>query len=304
MTVPLRALAVLLLVSCSDAGEPAAPAPAAESGLLSVWAVSYPLAYFAERIGGEHVAVTFPAPAGVDPADWSPAPDVIARYQEADLILLNGAGYAGWVARASLPRAALVDTSEALRGRLLPRSEAVVHTHGPGGEHSHGEMAYTTWLDPNLAIAQARAVADAFARARPAHEAVFRAQMAALESDLHALDERLEAATSARRVVPVLFSHPVYGYLERRYGLNGRSLRWEPGVPPDEAEWRALSALLEEHPARLLVWEAEASPETLLRLASLEISSIVFAPTGNRPPSGDFLSAMHANADRLDSTPH
>jgi len=302
MTRLLRALAVLVLVSCSDAGQPSAPAPAAGPGPLAVWTVSYPLAYFAERIGREHVAVTFPAPADVDPADWSPPAEVIAGYQQADLILLNGAGYAGWVARASLPRAAMVDTSASFRDRLLPRSEAVVHTHGPAGGHSHGDLAYTTWLDPNLALEQARAVAAAFARARPAQGAVFGERLAALATDLRALDQRLEAATSAMGHVPVLFSHPVYGYLERRYGLNGRSLQWEPGVPPDESDWQALSALLEQHPARLFLWEAQASPETLLRLTTLEIPSLVYAPTGNRPPTGDFLSAMQQNARRLEST--
>ena len=299
MTLLSRALVVLALVSCGDATEPSGPAPA--SGPLVVWTVSDPLAYFAERIGGEQTEVTFPAPADVDPADWSPAPDVVAGYQEADLILLNGAGYASWVARASLPRAALVDTSASFRARLLPRRQGIEHAHGPGGAHSHGAMAYTTWLDPNLAIQQARAVADAFARARPAQQAVFRERMAGLEADLRALDRRLEAVTSAVGHMPILFSHPVYDYLERRYGLNGRSLHWERGVPPDEAGWRALSALLEEHPARLLVWEAPAAPETLLRLATLEIRSTVFEPAGNRPRAGDFLSVMHENAQRLEA---
>ena len=67
---------------------------------IHLFTVNYPLAYFAERILAGTGAVSFPAPSDVDPAYWSPSPDVIAAYQEADLILLNGAGYAGWVASA------------------------------------------------------------------------------------------------------------------------------------------------------------------------------------------------------------
>jgi zinc transport system substrate-binding protein len=42
------------------------------SDKLVIYTVNYPLKYFAERIGGEHAEVVFPAPAGVDPAYWMP----------------------------------------------------------------------------------------------------------------------------------------------------------------------------------------------------------------------------------------
>ena len=64
------------------------------------------------------IEVVFPAPADVDPAYWSPGGEIVADYQQADLILLNGAGYAGWVSRASLPRAAKVDTGAAFADRV------------------------------------------------------------------------------------------------------------------------------------------------------------------------------------------
>ena len=51
---------------------------------LSVYVVNYPLASFAERIGGSAVSVTFPAPADGDPAQWSPDAGTVAGYQGAD----------------------------------------------------------------------------------------------------------------------------------------------------------------------------------------------------------------------------
>ncbi len=59
---------------------------------LVVYAVNYPLAWLAERIGGEFVAVVLPWPADVDPAFWSPDAETVAAYQRADLIILNGGG--------------------------------------------------------------------------------------------------------------------------------------------------------------------------------------------------------------------
>jgi len=77
---------------------------------LTVFVVNYPMQYFAERIGGEHVNVVFPAPANVDPAYWMPDRPTIANFQRADLILLNGAGYARWVNKVTLPRFRIVNS--------------------------------------------------------------------------------------------------------------------------------------------------------------------------------------------------
>lgn len=60
----------------------------------TVYVVNYPLQYFTERIGAEHVKVVLPAPAGEDPAFWKPDVNTIAAFQGADLIVINGANYA------------------------------------------------------------------------------------------------------------------------------------------------------------------------------------------------------------------
>jgi zinc transport system substrate-binding protein len=264
--------------------------------------VNDPLRYFAQRIGGSHVDVHFPAPEGIDPAFWSPNRDTVVEYQAADLVLLNGAGYAAWVDRASLRRGSLVDTSTDLGDRLIPIEDLPAHSHGPDGEHSHGRLAFTTWLDPQLAILQARAVADALGRLRPERESAFREALASLEADLGAMDARLEAWATSAEGEPLLFSHPVYQYLIRRYGLSGRSLHWEPDVVPSEAQWSELAELVSDHPARRMLWEAEPLEETAQRLRSLGIESVVFAPGGNRTEGADFLQLQRANLERLEAS--
>jgi zinc transport system substrate-binding protein len=291
--------AALVVLACSEPG--GVPAAGEEGGPLSVAVVNDPLAYFAQRIGGEHVEVLFPVPRDVDPALWFPDGDAVAAYQDADLILLSGSGYAGWVQRASLPRAKLVDTSAAFSDRLIPVESAVTHQHGPRGEHSHAGRAFTTWLDPTLAKLQARAIADTLARARPEHEAAFRKGLSALEADLRALDERLGAATRRLGAAPVVFSHPVYQYLERRYRLNGRSVHWEPDQLPDAKMWHELENLLEGHSATVMIWEAEPLEATAIRLEASGLRSVVFAPGGNTPPAGDWLAVMQDNAARLEA---
>jgi zinc transport system substrate-binding protein len=284
------------------AGGGSAGAIAALEKLL-VYAVNYPLAYFAERIGGDAVRVELPVPGDVDPAFWTPEAEGILAFQQADLILLNGAGYAGWVRNATLPVSRMVDTSSGFADRYIVVESDVTHSHGPEGKHTHGETAFTTWLDPTLALEQAAAVRDAFIAARPAGEALFREGYADLEAELLRLDEALEEIAAALSGQPLLASHPVYQYLAARYGLNLKSVHFEPDELPDEKSWRALEELLREHPARWMLWEGQPLKETASRLRELGVGIVVFEPCGNRPAAGDYLAIMRENVRRLENAP-
>jgi zinc transport system substrate-binding protein len=266
---------------------------------LVVMTVNYPLAYFAERVGGAQVKVGFPGPADADPAFWNPPAAAIAEYQAADMILINGATYAKWLDKVTLPAGKLVDTSAGFADRYITVADAVTHAHGPGGEHAHAGTAFTTWLDFSQAAAQARAISDAFATRQPQHASAFRSNFAALEAELLAIDGELTALVAGQEDRPLMASHPVYQYLARRYGMNLQSVLWEPEVVPSEAQWEALRQRLAEHPARWMIWEGEPAEESLQRLEDMGVSSLVFAPCATRPPQGDFLAVMRANIEAL-----
>ena len=292
-------LGSVLVLACAEAERERTPMEV-DDGPLSVFVVNYPLQYFAERIGGDHVEVVLPAPPGVDPAVWTPSPEVVSDYQSADLIVENGAGYAAWTAHATLPSASRVNTASDFGDRLIVESRAVTHGHGPEGEHSHPDTAFTTWLDPTLAIQQSRAIAKALSERRPDAEQDFSAGLAELEADLGDLDARLRDALRPFADRPVLFSHPVYQYFARRYGLEGDSLHWEPGESQDESEWADLAERLAETPVRVIFFEGEPHPEVESRLRGLGIRTLVFEPGGARPEGRDWLELMHQNASRVE----
>lgn len=285
-------LAALLACSQDASRESAAVTQSTVSKVVTIYATNYPLAYFAERIAGDRGEVVFPAPPDVDPASWSPDAQTIVEYQQADLIVLNGAGYAAWVAKAALPRSRLLDTTSAMADRVIPLENAVTHSHGPTAEHSHGGTAFTTWLDLDMATEQARSILEALVRIRPDHESEFRQAFISLEADLREFDRQLMRVAEKIGDRPVLFSHPVYQYLERRYGLNGVSVHWEPDAMPEEVLWDQLQALRQQHAARIMIWEADPLPETRRRLADLGIECVVFQPGGNRPAAGDLLDVL------------
>jgi zinc transport system substrate-binding protein len=267
---------------------------------LKAYVVNYPLKYFAERIGGDNVQVVLPAPEDVDPAYWTPDIATITAYQQADLILLNGAGYADWIDKVSLPRSKLVNTSKKIQDRIITIKGAVTHSHGSGGAHAHEGAAFTTWLDFDLATLQSRAIAKAFIRRKPDLRLEFEGNFAALEKDLAALSHDIQSTVSKDPSKPLVASHPVYDYFTRRYGLNIQSVHWEPDEIPDDRQWAELNSILKSHSAKWMIWEGKPGPIPVKKLKAIGIESLVFDPCANAPPEqGDFLSVMRRNVENL-----
>jgi zinc transport system substrate-binding protein len=215
--------------------------------------------------------------------------------------LLNGAAYAKWVSKVTLPESKLIDTSAAFKSDYIAMEDAVTHTHGPEGEHEHTNIAFTTWLDPELAIMQAEAIAEALAERLPEHNDLFQENLAGLKRDLEDLGARLREVAGKDAEKPLLASHPVYDYLARYCGWKLKSRHWEPDQMPDEQEWAELDLLLADYPARWMIWEGEPDAAIVAKLAERGIGCAVFSPCGNVPATGDYLQVMQANAAALEA---
>jgi ABC-type Zn uptake system ZnuABC Zn-binding protein ZnuA len=261
--------------------------------------VNYPLWYFTKRIAGDHIELVFPIPRDEDPAFWKPDAKGIRQYQQADLILLNGADYEKWRLTSVLPLARQVVTSASFADRYLTNGEVITHSHGKEGLHSHGLLDFNTWMDPRQAKLQAQAIRDELVRLAPGAAKELDANLRSLEKDLDELDADLERASAPLGHAPLLGSHPVYHYAARRYGWNLRSVHWEPDEMPSEEEWRKLDQLHTEHPGRIMIWEEDPLPAVAERLRKMGIEPIAFETCASQPEKGDYLRAMKSNAERL-----
>jgi zinc transport system substrate-binding protein len=260
---------------------------------------NYPLQYFTARIVGDHREVIFPIPSDVDPAFWVPEPSGVLAFQSADVILLNGASYSKWLDKVTLPRRKLVNTSQLFKDRYIQVQDVTTHRHGPQGKHAHAGLAFTTWIDFQQAIQQAEAVLKALVHLSPQYEKPFETNFSDLKNDLLALDRRLEQIVANNRAQPLVASHPIYDYFARRYGLNIRSVLWEPEDVPDARQWLELETLMKNHPAKWMIWEGEPHSQSVEQLKSLGIDSVIFDPAGNVPETGDFLTIMDQNVESL-----
>ena len=241
----------------------------------------------------------FPIPADIDPAYWMPDAKTISDYQQADLILLNGANYAKWVNKVALPRFRMVNTSAAFKDRYIEAAEILTHSHGAAGEHGHEALAFTTWIDLSLAADQAKAIAKALSRKKPALKDTFQKNYEKLERELLKLDRDIKHVVFKDQSRPLVVSHPVYDYFARGYGLNIISVHWEPDEIPTNVQMVELHNTLKDLPAQWMIWEGEPVKEAIDRLQAVGMQSVVFDPCGNEPDQGDFMSVMRQNVENL-----
>lgn len=281
-----KTLAAALILLGTVAGSAAQDRP-------QVMTVNYALQFLAERLVGDSADVVFPVPDGTDPSFWRPKISDISKIQAAKLVLLNGAGFATWIDRVSLSRSKLVNTSAAIKDRFIV-TKSITHSHGDGGEHSHEGLASYTWLDPQLAIAQAEAIAKAVTRRRLASKEEAESRLAKLRADLEALDTNTEQTLSGAKGVAMIATHPRYQYLARRYGLTIDSLEWEAGEAPSAEQLADLKGRIEKSGARVLIWEAAPPASAIDATNALGVKSVVFSPLAQKAPSGTFIDAYSA----------
>jgi len=247
---------VWLLLLAAAAGCSSRP-PAGGPARISVAATFYPLAEFAQRVGGDRVEVRVLVPPGVEPHEYEPTPRDLAALARARVFLYNGAGLEPWVSRTlpGLPRGGVVvNATEGLRLRASPGSPAAVDPH--------------VWLDPVLAQAQVDRIRDGLTRADPAGAAAYAAGARALREELGRLHRRYAEVLGACRRKEFVTSHAAFGYLAARYGLVAMPIAGvTPETEPSPARLRALVAEVRRSGTRVIFAETLASRRVVDALA-------------------------------------
>ena len=245
LTVSLSIL-MLTLAGCNESSQDT-PAAALDDAVLTTF---YPTHYFAERIAGDLVPVRTALPEGEDPIFWQPDADAVSQYQNAKLVITNGAEFEKWVAGAALPRARTVaslsaEDLDATGGPIT--METTTHSHGPGGEHTHEGLDGHTWVSPDIAIVQANNIAEAMKNAWPDHAEAFDANLASLVEDLQMLRTSLEDITPNVQGYRLLASHPAYNYLARDLGWDMHNLDLDPESEDTQAVVDAVHDAMHHH---------------------------------------------------------
>ncbi len=190
-------------------------APALAQEKLKVLATFSILGDLVKNVGGDRVEVTTLVGPNSDAHVYSPAPADAKKVAEARVVVTNGLGFEGWMARlvkASGTKASPVVASKGVK----PRRQADAHGHSHGNVDAH---AWQSVANVKLYVANIR---DALIAADAGGKAAYDANASAYLAKLDALDQEVRDAVAAipkdrRRIIT---SHDAFGYFQNAYGIN------------------------------------------------------------------------------------
>jgi zinc/manganese transport system substrate-binding protein len=193
--------------------------PAAAQEKLKVIATFSILADFVRAVGGERVAVESLVGANADAHVYSPSPADAKKVAGAKLVVSNGLGYEGWIARlikASGTKAPVVVAAQAVKPRRMAGKDAHGHGHGHAATDPH---AWQSVANAKLYVA---AIRDALSKADPDGKQAYEANAKAYLARLDALEKEVRAAVAAipkerRRIIT---NHEAFGYFAQAYGVT------------------------------------------------------------------------------------
>jgi zinc transport system substrate-binding protein len=261
------------LVACGGGGS------ASSSSRTEVAAGFYPLAFAAEEIGGDRVAVTNLTPAGSEPHDLEVSPDDVTALRDADLVLLLGHGFQPQLEDAAGDGDDVLQLLNTQGLALLPDEDPHV------------------WLDPIRYAAIARRIATALdmpAAAKP------------FAAELEALDEEFGRGLADCERRELVTSHEAFAYLAERYDLEQVAVTGlSPEAEVDPGRLEDVVDTVRESGATAVFVEPLVSPRTAETVARETGATIaVLDPleglTEEQASNGDdYFSVMRRNLAAL-----
>ncbi|MBS6028540.1 MAG: zinc ABC transporter substrate-binding protein [Negativicoccus succinicivorans] len=268
--------ALLALVGCGQT-------PQENQGKLQVVTTVYPVYDVVKKVAGDHADVTLLVPPGAEPHDWEPTASDLKKIGQAKVFFYNGAGLepTDQILKKDITRDAMV--VELSHGLDLLKAEdhddddhdhdhdadhhdedhhdEDHHAEGHHHHHHHGGVDPHVWLDPQNVMKEAAAVADALAKADPAHADAYRANAKKYQEELAALDKDMDAELSSLANKHLVVSHEAFGYLAARYGLTQVGIMGvDADAEPTPERMAQLVEFIREHDVHTIYSEELVNP--------------------------------------------
>lgn len=303
MTRLVRLLLTLLALACAAHG-----AQAADAAPLRVVATFSILGDLTRQIGGERVQVHVLVGPNADAHVYQPTPADAKRLAQSSLVVMNGLGFEGWIARlvkSSGYRGRLLQASDGVRTLRLPSGN---HGRERGHEHGHdGALDPHAWQDMANAARYVDNIAQALVEVDPAGQADYRANALRLKQAIASADAEIRALFAAipearRKVVT---SHDAFGYFGRAYGIRFVSpVSVSTDAEASAAEVGRIIRQIRQERIAAVFMENISDPRLLERIRSESgagIGGTLYSDSLSTAggPAADYLAMMRHNAQTL-----
>lgn len=300
-------LGTATLTACG--GDTAAAGNAGNTDTFDVVASFYPMAFLAERIGGDHAHVTSLTQPGQEPHDLEISAKQTARLQDSDAVLYlknlqpsvdDAVAQSG--VRTKIDAASL--TSLEKHGNEVGGHAAEHDEHEGSHDGESSGLDPHIWLDPVRYAQVAEGVGAAFAKADPGHAADYRKNTADLVRELDALNTEFTTGLATARTKVFLTTHAAFGYLAERYGLTEEAINGlDPESEPSAARVKELEKLAKADGVTTVFYETLVSDKTAKTVAKdAGLRTDVLDPIEGitkKSRGQDYLQVMRANLAAL-----
>lgn len=260
-------------------------------GTIPVVATFYPLAYFAQVIGADHVVVTTIVPPGVEPHDFEPSARDTERVQQAKIFLTNGGDIDRWAD-------SLKTLVSEKKGQVVAMNEVFADVDIAKDSH--------LWLDPVFAAREVRAIRDALVAADSEHAGSYEQNAEALTERLAKLDEQYSSGLGQCPTKEIIVSHNAFQFLQRRYGLSVYAIGGiSPHEEPSAKALTELTILAKSKQIKTVFFETLASPKIAQTLANtvgaqtMELNPIEGVSLADQGQGQNYETVMEINLDHL-----
>ncbi|MBG0788063.1 MAG: zinc ABC transporter substrate-binding protein [Anaerolineaceae bacterium] len=218
----LALVIVPVLSACQSTAAPAAQ----DTDQVNVTVSIVPLAYFAERIGGDWVNINIMVGPGEEPHSYEPTPEQMVAISESPVFFSIGVEYEDvWLPKFvdNNPDMLVVDTSAGIERIPVATSVTEVGEQPEAEDDRHDEeggLDPHVWLSPENGKIIAENMLNGLIEIAPQHEADFQNNFAALIAEIDALDAQIQETLAGDQNQSFIVFHPAWGYFAKQYGLE------------------------------------------------------------------------------------
>ncbi|SDC02086.1 zinc transport system substrate-binding protein [Terribacillus halophilus] len=325
------ALLVVLLAACSDSGSQ----NSSDNGKMKIYTTIYPIQYFAERIGGDHVEVESVLPAGSDAHNFEPTSNQMVDIAKSDAFLYSSdelETYAETIADAvgdeDIKIAQLADGINLLPFEEHDHSheeaaeEEHDHSHEEAAEeehdhseeateeehhHDHGSIDPHYWLDPERAKQMAENMKNTLAEMDPDNETTYEDNYKAVAEELDELDQKFQQVVEGKENKKIIVSHAAYGYWGDRYGIEQIAITGlSPTNEPSQKKLEEIIHTAEDNKLNYILFEQNISPKVATIVQDeigadvLRIHNLETITKDENDAGEDYFSLMDKNIETLE----
>ncbi|ODT05576.1 MAG: metal ABC transporter substrate-binding protein [Mesorhizobium sp. SCN 65-20] len=177
---------------------------------------------FAQNVGGDRIELTTLVGPDGDAHVYEPSPADAVTMSKADVVLVNGLRFEGFLQRlveASATKASVVELTKGIEPLKMQEEE---HDEAEDHQHDHGEFDPHAFQSISNAKVYVTNIAEAFCAADAEGCDTYKANAEAYTAKLDAADADVKAAVAAipENERTIITSHDAFDYFENAYGIT------------------------------------------------------------------------------------